>query len=50
MRPLPLFLYGDVMTGRGIGQVLPRPGAPALHESYVQSASAMCAWPNSSMG
>jgi poly-gamma-glutamate synthesis protein (capsule biosynthesis protein) len=33
-----LFLCGDVMTGRGIDQVLPHPCDPALHESYVQSA------------
>ncbi|HUG99256.1 MAG TPA: CapA family protein [Gammaproteobacteria bacterium] len=33
-----LFLCGDVMTGRGIDQVLPRPGDPALHESWVHSA------------
>lgn len=32
------FLCGDVMTGRGIDQVLPHPCNPALHESYVQSA------------
>jgi poly-gamma-glutamate capsule biosynthesis protein CapA/YwtB (metallophosphatase superfamily) len=38
MRPLRLFLCGDVMTGRGIDQVLPHPCDPALHESYVQSA------------
>jgi poly-gamma-glutamate capsule biosynthesis protein CapA/YwtB (metallophosphatase superfamily) len=33
-----LFLGGDVMTGRGIDQVLPRPGSPRLHEAYVGSA------------
>lgn len=33
-----LFLCGDVMTGRGIDQVLAHPGAPALHEPYVDSA------------
>jgi poly-gamma-glutamate capsule biosynthesis protein CapA/YwtB (metallophosphatase superfamily) len=33
-----LFLCGDVMTGRGIDQVLRRPCDPALHESYVASA------------
>jgi poly-gamma-glutamate capsule biosynthesis protein CapA/YwtB (metallophosphatase superfamily) len=38
MGPLRLFLCGDVMTGRGIDQVLPHPCDPALHESYVQSA------------
>jgi poly-gamma-glutamate synthesis protein (capsule biosynthesis protein) len=33
-----LFLCGDVMTGRGIDQVLPHPCNPALHEQYVHSA------------
>ena len=33
-----LFLCGDVMTGRGIDQVLPHPGDPALHEGYAVSA------------
>jgi poly-gamma-glutamate capsule biosynthesis protein CapA/YwtB (metallophosphatase superfamily) len=33
-----LFLCGDVMTGRGIDQVLPHPGDPELHESYLHSA------------
>ncbi len=33
-----LFLSGDVMTGRGIDQVLPHPGAPVLYESYVKDA------------
>ena len=27
-----LFLCGDVMTGRGIDQILPHPNNPALHE------------------
>ena len=31
-------LAGDVMTGRGIDQVLAHPGAPDLHESYVRDA------------
>lgn len=33
-----LFLCGDVMTGRGIDQVMPHPSNPALHESHVRSA------------
>jgi poly-gamma-glutamate capsule biosynthesis protein CapA/YwtB (metallophosphatase superfamily) len=33
-----LLLCGDVMTGRGVDQVLPHPGDPALHESYVRDA------------
>jgi poly-gamma-glutamate synthesis protein (capsule biosynthesis protein) len=35
---LKLFLCGDVMTGRGIDQVLPHPSDPRLYESYVCSA------------
>ena len=33
-----LFLAGDVMTGRGIDQVLPFPVDPELHEPYVRDA------------
>lgn len=33
-----LFLCGDVMTGRGIDQVLPHPSDPRLYESYVRNA------------
>ncbi len=33
-----LFLAGDVMTGRGVDQVLPHPSDPALHEPYVRDA------------
>ena len=33
-----LFLCGDVMTGRGIDQVLPNPGDPVLHEPFAGSA------------
>ena len=33
-----LFVAGDVMTGRGIDQVLPHPGDPRIFESYCQSA------------
>lgn len=33
-----LFLCGDVMTGRGIDQVLPHPGNPRIYESYMTSA------------
>lgn len=35
---LRLFLCGDVMTGRGIDQILPHPSDPRLHESSVQDA------------
>lgn len=33
-----LFLAGDVMTGRGVDQVLPHPGDPSLYEPWVTSA------------
>ncbi|KAA5834583.1 CapA family protein [Saccharopolyspora hirsuta] len=33
-----LFLCGDVMPGRGVDQILPHPGDPALHEPYLQDA------------
>ena len=33
-----LWLTGDVMTGRGIDQVLPHPGDPRIFESYMTSA------------
>jgi poly-gamma-glutamate synthesis protein (capsule biosynthesis protein) len=33
-----VFLGGDVMTGRGIDQVLPHPGNPVLYESYIRDA------------
>ncbi len=33
-----LFICGDVMTGRGIDQVLPHPGAPHIYESFMKSA------------
>ncbi len=34
-----LFLCGDLMTGRGIDQVLPHPGDPRLYEASVKSAT-----------
>ena len=37
-RSVSLFLCGDVMTGRGIDQILPHPSQPGLHESYVRDA------------
>lgn len=33
-----LFLSGDVMSGRGVDQILPHPGDPALREGYVRDA------------
>ena len=37
-QPVTLFLCGDVMTGRGIDQVLPHPGSPRICEAYMTSA------------
>jgi poly-gamma-glutamate synthesis protein (capsule biosynthesis protein) len=37
-KPIRIFLCGDVMTGRGVDQILPHAGNPLLHESYVESA------------
>ncbi len=34
-----LFLAGDVMTGRGVDQVLPHPCDPELFENYIKSAA-----------
>lgn len=33
-----LFLGGDVMTGRGVDQILPHPGDPTLWEDHVTNA------------
>ena len=40
MDAITLFLCGDVMTGRGIDQILASPCDPALHEGYLESAEA----------
>jgi transposase len=37
---LTVFLCGDVMTGRGVDQVLPDPGDPELRERYTADARA----------
>jgi poly-gamma-glutamate capsule biosynthesis protein CapA/YwtB (metallophosphatase superfamily) len=37
-RVVTVFLCGDVMTGRGVDQILPHPGDPALRERYVDDA------------
>jgi len=34
-----LFLAGDVMTGRGVDQILPNPCDPRIYEDYVASAA-----------
>jgi poly-gamma-glutamate synthesis protein (capsule biosynthesis protein) len=36
--PVTLFLCGDVMTGRGIDQILPYPSSPEIYEPYMTSA------------
>ncbi|MFJ2029033.1 CapA family protein [Streptosporangium sp. NPDC087985] len=36
--PVTLFLCGDVMLGRGVDQILPYPGDPALQERYIRDA------------
>jgi len=36
--PIVLFLCGNVMTGRGIDQILLYPSNPALHEPHVKDA------------
>lgn len=33
-----VFLSGDVMTGRGIDQILPHPSAPQIFEGYLKDA------------
>jgi hypothetical protein len=38
LQPITIFLCGDVMTGRGIDQVLPHPGDPRLQETLVKDA------------
>ena len=40
-----LFLCGDVMTGRGIDQILPDSVDPRLYESYVRDARVYVPWP-----
>ncbi|MEN8802660.1 MAG: CapA family protein, partial [Thiogranum sp.] len=37
-RSVKLFLCGDVMTGRGIDQILPYPSAAEIYEPYMTSA------------
>jgi poly-gamma-glutamate synthesis protein (capsule biosynthesis protein) len=37
-KPICVFLSGDVMTGRGIDQILPHPTDPVLYEPFVRDA------------
>ncbi|MFC0527104.1 CapA family protein [Phytohabitans kaempferiae] len=45
-----LFLCGDVMTGRGVDQILPHPGDRALWEGYVRDAHEYVALAESAHG
>lgn len=38
VNPITIFTCGDVMTGRGIDQVLPHPSDHLIHEPYMRSA------------
>lgn len=38
MKAFTIALCGDVMSGRGVDQILPHPSAPRIHESYAASA------------
>jgi poly-gamma-glutamate synthesis protein (capsule biosynthesis protein) len=38
-RPIRIFLCGDVMTGRGVDQILPEPSSPELYERWMTSAA-----------
>jgi poly-gamma-glutamate synthesis protein (capsule biosynthesis protein) len=37
-RLITVFLCGDVMTGRGIDQILPNPSDPRIYEAFVSDA------------
>ncbi|MBT2443222.1 CapA family protein [Streptomyces sp. ISL-36] len=45
-----LFLCGDVMLGRGVDQILPHPGDPALRERYVHDARSYVALAEAASG
>lgn len=38
MKSFCIFLCGDVMTGRGIDQILPHPNKPKIYESFITDA------------
>jgi poly-gamma-glutamate synthesis protein (capsule biosynthesis protein) len=38
LEPITIFMCGDVMTGRGIDQILPHPSAPDIYEPYMKNA------------
>src|SRR5262249_27056391 len=45
-----VFLCGDVMTGRGVDQILPHPGSPRLREPYLADAMAYVALAEAASG
>jgi poly-gamma-glutamate synthesis protein (capsule biosynthesis protein) len=45
-----VFLCGDVMTGRGVDQILPHPGDPRLREAYVREATGYVALAEAASG
>ena len=45
-----MFLCGDVMTGRGVDQILPHPGDPELREAYVRDAAGYVALAEAASG
>jgi poly-gamma-glutamate capsule biosynthesis protein CapA/YwtB (metallophosphatase superfamily) len=45
-----LFLCGDVMTGRGIDQILPHPGDPRLREAHIPEATGYVALAEAASG
>jgi poly-gamma-glutamate capsule biosynthesis protein CapA/YwtB (metallophosphatase superfamily) len=45
-----MFLCGDVMTGRGVDQILPHPGDPELRESYIREATGYVALAEAASG
>jgi poly-gamma-glutamate capsule biosynthesis protein CapA/YwtB (metallophosphatase superfamily) len=40
MKVVRVCLWGDVMTGRGVDQILPHPSDPRIHEAFVRDARA----------
>lgn len=45
-----LFLGGDLMTGRGVDQILPHPSRPALREPHIRDARAYVALAEAASG
>jgi poly-gamma-glutamate synthesis protein (capsule biosynthesis protein) len=37
-RLVTVFLCGDIMTGRGVDQILPHPSDPRIHEAFISDA------------